>query len=318
MEEVLHIHQPWSQFTLLTLHVGTELHHLSEEFLHFFHASLIDAEQHFLGKEQFVRSVLGEAGLDTVGQRDLIATNLLLAMHSLGINQKFLTTRHQQTRLVLEEDTIAWIFCLCQRITKLVDEMRFGDLVRVQFDEERIEANLRQSLLYHFQRSTLLSYEEHTLPMVERVCNHVGDSLALTGSRRTIEQETLTMSGIHHRLHLTAIRIDGKDMVVRRHRLIQFTCISSRNGNTIVHTLLNKTLNHWHLAHLGAVGVDVVPHHKLGKGEETETDFIGHTPSFVRLTLCTLAECTEDGIQSYIDSIFRNQLSKITLVVLLE
>ena len=52
-----------------------------------------------------------------------------------------------------------------------------------------MELHLAQAILHDLQSRHLLGHEEHTLAFVEGIGDHVGDSLALARSRRTIEDE---------------------------------------------------------------------------------------------------------------------------------
>ena len=98
--------------------------------------------------------------------------------------------------------------------------MALRHLVGVQFQAERIQSDLFQSLLHHLEGRHLLGHKQHTTPVIEGIGYHVGDGLALTCSRRTIEDEAATLARLHYGLHLRGVHIDGNGKLVGFHMLV--------------------------------------------------------------------------------------------------
>ena len=92
--------------------------------------------------------------------------------------------------------------CYVKSLLHLLKEMRFRHLVTVQFQAEGVETNLCQTALHHLERCHLLCHEEHTLVVIERIGYHVGDGLAFSRSRRTVENEALAVAALNDCLKL--------------------------------------------------------------------------------------------------------------------
>ena len=70
-----------------------------------------------------------------------------------------------------------------------MQEVLLRGLVGMQFQTEGCQSDLFQSRLYHRQGSHLLSNEEHTLALVQRIGYHIGDGLRLTCAWRAVQDE---------------------------------------------------------------------------------------------------------------------------------
>ena len=92
--------------------------------------------------------------------------------------------------------------CYVKSLLHLLKEMRFRHLVTMQFQAEGIETYLCQTALHHLECCHLLCHEEHALVVIERIGYHIGDGLALSRSRRTVENEALAVAALNDCLKL--------------------------------------------------------------------------------------------------------------------
>ena len=186
------------------------------------------------------------------------------------------------------------------RALHLTEEVRLRRLVGVHFQTERTCSHLRQSLLHHFECCHLLCHEEHTLAVVERVGNHVRDGLALTRTRRAIEDETLTFARLNHSFQLATVHVkrNGKSLWFFRFvyltgiHLLQFVL---RERKLSCHERLDDAVLH----HFCSTVVDVVPHHELTEREESQHGFFNQIPA--RLLLYIIADGSKHLL--HVDSI---------------
>ena len=162
--------------------------------------------------------------------------------------------------------------------------MALGHLVGVHLKAERVELHLAQAILHHLQSRHFLGHEEHTLAFVEGIGDHVGDSLALARSRRTVEDE----AAIHtrHEDGLELRRVGGQRYggIVGRILLVADAHVDKVALRLVeFETLGDERLDDGVALHLLAVVVNVVPHHKLREREEAEHTFLHHIPALLRL-----------------------------------
>ena len=150
-----------------------------------------------------------------------------------------------------------------ERLLHLVQKMLLGHFVAVQFQAERVEPNLCQSLLHHFKGGHLLRHEKHSFALIQCIGYHVGDGLALACSRGAVEDEALASSTLYHCLHLRRVDIDRDTEVGRQVSLVNITRIHNIIARLQSHTTLHQTLQHIAFLQFLSIGMDIVPHHEL-------------------------------------------------------
>ena len=134
--------------------------------------------------------------------------------------------------------------------------------------------------------------------MVEGIGNHVGDGLALTGSRRAIEDEATAFARLHDSLHLRRVYVDrhGKlarflglvndaDVIISISLLLVISLSSFRValGRTLSGAFgcPQQTLYDSRPFHLLGIVVNVVPHHELIEREQSEHTLLHNVPTGV-------------------------------------
>ena len=156
------------------------------------------------------------------------------------------------------------------RLLQLREEMRFRCLIGVHLQAERIQSDLCQTFLYHRQRRHLLRYEQNTFSFEQSVGNHVRDGLRLTRSRRPVKDEALSFARLDHRFHLRGVHIQRYRIVGWFHFLVDLTGIYLLIFIFPLDASLHQTLDDRVLLQLICIRVDIVPHHKLIKREDTQ------------------------------------------------
>ena len=92
--------------------------------------------------------------------------------------------------------------CDVESLLHLLKEMGLRHFITMKFQTEWLKSHLRQTTLHHLKRCHLLCHEEYPFVMIQCVGNHIGDGLALSCSRRTVENETLAIATLDDCLKL--------------------------------------------------------------------------------------------------------------------
>ena len=89
-----------------------------------------------------------------------------------------------------------------QSLFQLAEHVALGYFVGMHLQAERVESDLGQTTLHHTEGGHLLGHEEYTLALEKRIGNQVGDGLRLAGSRRTVQDIRMSLSGSKDGSHL--------------------------------------------------------------------------------------------------------------------
>ncbi len=162
---------------------------------------------------------------------------------------------------------------------QLVEHRAFGRFVRVQLQAERAQAHRLQPAVDNGQRSHFFSYKQHRLALRQGIADHVGDRLRLAGTGRAMQDKALAFAG-----RLDGIKLGSIGNNRRQDRRLQIWIIRNRFRRP------RQAASHQAGDNLVAQQVltaiaQVIPHDKLGKGENAEEcafddipAVLGHNP----------------------------------------
>ena len=137
----------------------------------------------------------------------------------------------------------------------------------MKLQTERIQSELGKAVLHHGQRRHLLCDKQHGFPMIQRICNHVGDGLGFAGTGRAVQDKALPPGCRIDRRKLRGIRtcrnchIRGFDLGIElgRVEVFRMRLPFESTGQERCHDLI--------LPQLLASHADIVPHDELAERE---------------------------------------------------
>ena len=169
--------------------------------------------------------------------------------------------------------------CNVESLLHLLEEVGLRHLVTVQFKAEGVESYLCQTALHHLESRHLLCHEEHPLVVIERIGNHVGDGLALSRARRTVEYETLAVAALYNCLELRRVNIHRNGKFRRLCAAVGIPCIHGIVNITQLHLAFHQRAHHLVLLQMVCVVVNVVPHYELVEREQSQQRLLHDIPA---------------------------------------
>ena len=168
--------------------------------------------------------------------------------------------------------------CCLQCPLYLLQEVALVHLVGMQFHAEGAHAYLLQARLHHLQRCPLLCHEKHALTLIHGIGDKIGDGLRLARTRRAVQNEGAPLAGLHHRFHLRRVGIHRQSVCIGACVHVQFAGIYLRCAVLHQQPAVYEAAHDVAAQHGGAVGVQVVPHYKLGERENAYHRLLCHLP----------------------------------------
>ena len=124
--------------------------------------------------------------------------------------------------------------------------------------------------MHHLERCHLLCHEEHTLVVIERIGYHVGDGLAFSRSRRTVENEALAVAALDDCLKLRRVNIYRDGEFRWLHNAVGIPCVNGFIESAQLYLAFHQRTHHLVLLQMFCIVVYIVPHHELVEREQSQ------------------------------------------------
>ena len=149
----------------------------------------------------------------------------------------------------------------------------------MQFQAERVQPDCRQSALHHGKCRHLFRNKQDRLSLIQCIGNHIGDRLGFAGSGRSMQHKALSLCRGCDRYHLGRIRAERYGQIGRCKLFVDIPRIDPEIFRLPGHMPFQKTLYHFTGLKIFGTVAQVVPHHKLPKGKQSQKAEILHIPA---------------------------------------
>ncbi len=157
-----------------------------------------------------------------------------------------------------------------ERTLQLFQNIALSCLIRVQFQTERPQADLRQSFLNDGQCGHFIRYKQHAFSLIQRVRNDIRNSLGFTGSRRSMQNEAATSGGRNDCRQLGSIRRKRQGQVFIDRCRVQFLGFREQVLRRIGEIPLRQAFDRFVLHQVLFTVLQVIPHDETAEGENAE------------------------------------------------
>ena len=165
------------------------------------------------------------------------------------------------------------IFGHLRGLAELLQHIPLLGLVGVKLQAEGADADIVQTLLYHFQRRHFLCYEQHGFILCQGIGDQGGDGLGFTGAGRAVQHEALPVAGRLDGKELGSIGAEGQEHLVLRHPASDFHI-----GNLPSQLAVHQTADDLVFRQILGAVAHIVPHDELGEGEHAQICRFQHIP----------------------------------------